>query len=284
MIRVEKLDFTYPKAPAQTLFGLDFEVGAGEVFGLLGPSGAGKSTTQSILIGLRRGHQGRVEIMDKAIEKWRGELYREIGVSFELPNHYLKLSARENLEYFRRIYGGEARSPEEVMALVGLEDAIDKPVGDFSKGMKNRLNLARSMLHRPRIWFLDEPTSGLDPVNVVRVRELIAQARDEGVTVVLTTHDMKTAEEVCDRVAFIVDGRLAAIDSPEALRRAHGRREVEVRWSADDGVQTRSFAFENLADDPAFLAALREPGLRSVHSQEASLESVFVEVTGRSIR
>jgi fluoroquinolone transport system ATP-binding protein len=286
MIRVEDLTYTYQSGSSPAVRGLTFEVEKGEVFGFLGPSGAGKTTTQNILIGLIKGWQGRVQVLNRPLLEWGADYYRSIGVSFEAPNHYLKLSARENLEYFRSLYDGTADTVEDVLAIVGLENDIDKAVGEFSKGMKGRLNFARSLMHRPELWFLDEPTVGLDPVNAKRIREIIQQRQAIGVTTVVTTHDMTTAEVVCDRVAFIIDGQIATIDAPDALRRRFGSREIEVCWVGvggdDDGAQR--FPLDGLADNTAFLDALRRGGLTTVHSQEATLEDVFVQVTGRSLQ
>ena len=286
MIHVEGLTFTYPGQSSPAVRELTFAVAEGEVFGFLGPNGAGKSTTQNVLIGLLRGWQGRLEVLGRPLEDWGTDYYWSIGVSFELPNHYLKLSARENLEYFRSLYDGKTDRVQDVLALVGLEDEIDKPVGQFSKGMKSRLNFARSLLHRPQLWFLDEPTSGLDPVNSVRVREIIRQRQQQGVTTLIQTHDMHTAEVVCDRVAFIIDGQIATIDTPDALRHRFGKREVEVSWAGTPGVDASAerFPLDNLADNHGFLDALRQPGLAAVHSQEATLEDVFVQVTGRALQ
>lgn len=284
MLRVQDLTFRYPKTQGPAVRGLSFDVEDGEVFGLLGPSGAGKSTTQNILIGLLRGYAGTIDVMGKPLSQWGPEYNRHIGVSFEFPNHYLKLTARENLEYFRALYGGETESAQSVMELVGLADAIDKPVGSFSKGMKNRLNFARSLLHRPRLWFLDEPTAGLDPVNAVRIREIVQAQQKRGITTFLTTHNMVSADLLCDRVAFIVDGQIAAIDRPETLRRKYGRREVEVTYAGGEGSQAQTFALDGLGENPDFLAALKSREIATIHSQETTLEDVFVQVTGRALQ
>jgi fluoroquinolone transport system ATP-binding protein len=279
MIHVEQLTFTYPSGETPAVRELTFDVKEGEVFGFLGPSGAGKSTTQNILIGLLTGWEGNVEVLDRPLAEWGADYYRKIGVSFELPNHYLKLTARENLSYFRALYDDNAEPVLDVLKLVGLDDDADKVVGEFSKGMKNRLSFARSLLHRPTLWFLDEPTAGLDPVNAVRVRELIRERQNDGVTTLISTHDMHTAEMLCDRVAFIVDGEIATIDSPDALRRQFGTREVELRHKEE----SLRFPLDGLADNEDFLEALRRPDLEALHSQESTLEDVFVQITGRSL-
>lgn len=284
MIEVEQLDFQYPKSASPTLHDLNFEVRSGEVFGFLGPSGAGKSTTQNILAGLLPAWSGQVKVFGKSLRDWGREYYNEVGVSFELPNHYSKLSARENLEYFRALYRCETLRPEQVLEWVGLDQDIDRVVADFSKGMKNRLNLARSLLHGPRLWFLDEPTSGLDPVSAKGVRELVRARQAEGVTCVLTTHDMVAAQDICDRVAFIIEGRIAEIGAPEDLKRKYGKRELElVRREGQNELRER-FSMDGLASNKDFLASLERGKLISMHSQECSLADVFVKVTGRELK
>ncbi len=283
MIQVESLSFTYPGGAQPAVRDLSFTVTEGEVFGFLGPSGAGKSTTQNILIGLIRGFQGTGTVMGKALSEWDSSYYREIGVSFEVPNHYLKLTARENLELFRTLHDGDAESVETVLEMVDLLEAIDVRVSDFSKGMKSRLTFARSLLHRPRLWFLDEPTAGLDPVNSRRIMDIVESRRRDGITTFLTTHDMMVADQLCDRVGFIVAGRLEVIDAPRALRHRYGKREVRVSWEDEAELVSAAFALDGLEDDTGFHETLRAHRIDSIHSQETTLEEVFIQVTGRTL-
>ena len=282
-VQVKDLSFRYPAASEPALRGMSFNIEEGEIFGFLGPSGAGKSTTQRVLLGLLRGWSGEITMLGKPLREWRAADYRRVGVSFESPNHYLKLSARENLGFFAALYPGcETESPESVLSEVGLLEAIDQRVESFSKGMKNRLNLARSLLHRPELWFLDEPTSGLDPVSARRIRELIEGRRQRGVTVFMTTHDMQTADLLCDRVAFVVDGTLAVTDAPRRLRLRYGQREIEVAYG-QEGRRRERFPLDGLSNNMAFMRILREERIETLHSQETTLEDVFVKVTGRGL-
>ncbi len=214
MIRVDDLSFTYRGAGTPTLRGLSFSIERGEVYGLLGPSGAGKSTTQRILMGLLRGFSGEAEIFGQPIGSLGRELYQRIGVSFELPAVYLRLTALENLKLFAALYEGPVRDPMEVLALVDLVDAAHQRVDQFSKGMKMRLNLCRALMHDPDLLFLDEPTTGQDPARSRVTRDLIRSLKARGKTIFLTTHNMAEAEEVCDRVGFLVDGRIPVTGSP----------------------------------------------------------------------
>lgn len=283
IIEVRDLSYRYPRAAEPALRGLGFAVAAGEIFGFLGPSGAGKSTTQKILTGLLGGYSGAASVLGRELARWRGDDYERVGVGFELPNHFMRLTARENLRYFAALYRGATRRPEELLGLVGLEGDADTPVGQFSKGMRSRLNLARALVHSPPLLFLDEPTSGLDPVNAARVKELIRAQRAAGKTIFLTTHTMAIAEELCDRVAFIVDGAIAVTDSPRALKLRYGAPTVRVEYRNGAGVAQRDFPLSGLAESAEFQALLRREGLQTIHSQEASLEQIFIEVTGRSL-
>jgi fluoroquinolone transport system ATP-binding protein len=283
LIEVDNLSFTYAGGKRPAAQGLRFEIEDGEVFGFLGPSGAGKTTTQNILIGLLKGYHGRVNVMGRELGEWGLDYYERIGVSFEFPNHYLKLTARENLEYFRSLYTGETDDPAELLQTVGLGEDMDVRVSQYSKGMKNRLNFARSLLHRPRLWFLDEPTTGLDPANSKNIRNIVKERQARGVTTFLTTHDMMVADELCDRVGFIVDGELKIIDSPKALKRRYGTRTVKVELQSDDGAGPREFALDGLGEDKDFLRLIREHRVEAIHSQETTLEKVFLEITGRAL-
>lgn len=284
MIHVGNLTFTYHGADRPAVQGLDFAVRPGEIFGFLGPSGAGKSTTQKILIRLLRDFRGSVRVFDRDLRSWDEEYYERIGVSFELPNHYTKLTGIENLRYFGSLYEGEVADPASLLELVGLEDDGDMLVSQYSKGMKNRLSVARAFLNDPQLLFLDEPTTGLDPVNARRIKDLINAQKDGNRTVFLTTHDMTVADELCDRVAFIVEGRIELIDAPHALRLRYGRPEVRVEYEVDEGSAFEEFPLAGLADNAAFLTLLRERRVTTIHTQEATLESVFIEVTGRRLR
>ncbi len=284
VIAVSDLTYTYPKTTEPAVRGMDFTVAPGEIFGFLGPSGAGKSTTQKLLIGLLRGHGGRMLVWGRDPLDWGSDYYQRIGVSFELPNHYLKLTGAENLQFFASLYDGATQDPRNLLEAVGLTEAADIRVGKYSKGMQMRLTFARALLNDPELIFLDEPTSGLDPVNARRVKDMVLDLKDRGRTVFLTTHDMATADELCDRVAFVVDGRIVALDAPTELKIARSRRLVRVEYRAPEGtLQTAEFPMDGLADDPDFHSVLRSHHVETIHSREASLDEVFVDVTGRSL-
>jgi fluoroquinolone transport system ATP-binding protein len=283
VIEVDDLTFRYPKTAAPAVKGMSFTVDRGEVFGFLGPSGAGKSTTQKILTGLLTGHGGRAAVWDRDPADWGGEYYQRIGVSFELPNHYQKLTALENLQFFAALYAGPTEDPMALLESVDLAASAHTRVGQFSKGMQMRLVFARALLHRPELLFLDEPTSGMDPVNARRVKDIVRQLREQGHTVFLTTHDMATAEELCDRVAFVVDGRIAALDTPTEHKISRSRRTVRVTYRNGIDLEYKDFPLDGLADDETFRALTREHHIEALHSQEANLEDVFIDVTGRSL-
>lgn len=283
MINVNNLTFTYTGTTEPAIKDISFIVQPGEIFGFLGPSGAGKSTTQKILFRLLQGFQGSVQVFERDLREWGYDYFEQVGVSFEMPNHYTKLTARENLRYFGALYQGNVKNPDELLEMVGLLDDADTLVSQFSKGMKNRLSVARSLVNNPKLLFLDEPTAGLDPVNARKVKDLIKAQKDAGKTVFLTTHDMNIADELCDRVAFIVDGKLNVIDSPRELKLRYGKPEVRVEFGVNGKTEQRDFELAGLADNAEFLKLLREGGVRTLHTQEATLENIFIQMTGRSL-
>jgi fluoroquinolone transport system ATP-binding protein len=279
-IEVAGLRYTYPGGDAEVVRGLTFDVRAGEIFGFLGPSGAGKSTTQKILTGVVRGHAGMVRVFGRDLTELGRDYYERIGVSFEFPALYGKLTGVENLEFFRRLYRGRTEEPETLLARVGLSDAARRRAGEYSKGMKMRLGLCRALVHRPSLLFLDEPTTGQDPGNARLVKDLILEQRAGGATVFLTTHDMTVAAELCDRVAFIVVGEIVLVDAPRALMVRHGRRTVRVEYRDDGAVRAREFELDGLGTHAEFLTLLRERPIETIHTLDATLEDVFLRVTG----
>lgn len=283
MIEVRGLHYTYPNRKEPTLRGLDFVIPPGEIFGFLGPSGAGKSTTQKLLIGVLKGYQGSIKVMGNEIRDTGPDYYERIGVAFEFPNFYSKFSVLDNLKLFRSLYKGETEDPMKLLEQVDLTDAANMKVSQLSKGMKMRLNFCRALQHDPEILFLDEPTSGLDPVNAHRMKELILAKKAAGKTVLITTHNMQAAEELCDRVAFIVDGEIKLIDSPRELKLRKGRKEVRVEYSRDGELKRAVFSLDGIGENSQFLKLIQNFPLETIHSQEASLEQIFIEVTGRQL-
>lgn len=280
-IEVGGLRYTYPSAAEPAVHDMTFAVERGEIFGFLGPSGAGKTTTQLIMIGLLHGWTGSVRLLGRDLSRWSRELYDHIGVSFELPAGYVRLTVREDLEHFALLHGTPPRDIDTVLGDVGLADARDRLVGAPSKGMRVRLNLARAMVHRPQVLFLDEPTSGLDPVTARSIRAVIAGERDRGATVFVTTHDMTTADSLCDRIAFVVDGRIVACDRPRALKLRNRPRQIRVEYRVGTDLRTRLFAVGDT--DDALAKLLTTADVETVHTTEATLDDVFVDVTGRAL-
>ncbi len=284
MLKVQNLEFTYPKSNKKAVNGVSFEIKKGEIFGFLGPNGAGKTTTQKVIIGLLRGYGGNVEILGKNLQSWKTDLYNRIGVGFELPNHYQKLTALENLELFASFYRRRTIPPMQLLKMVELEEDANQRVGTFSKGMKSKLNFARSLLNDPEVLFLDEPTTGLDPINSRLIKNIIKQQRKAGKAIFLTTHNMTDADELCTRVGFIVEGKLTLIESPKELKIKHGKKVVKVEYLKNDELISQEFDLKNLAGNNNFLSLLRTGNVQTIHTEEASLEDIFIKATGRHLK
>ncbi|MDR1559128.1 MAG: ABC transporter ATP-binding protein [Clostridiales bacterium] len=283
LINVQDAFLKYPGAKDDTIQGVSFEIKQGEIFGFLGPSGAGKSTLQKILTGVLREYRGNVRVFDAEVKYRTNAYYENIGVDFEFPNFYGKFTALENLKYFASLYAAKQADPMPLLARVGLSSDANKKVSGYSKGMKTRLGFVRCLLHDPELLFLDEPTSGLDPANARILKDMILEEKSKGKTVILTTHNMRDAEELCDRVAFIVDGRIKAIDAPAALRRSGADTRVEYSVIMK-GTETRHICLlSKLGAAAEFRSALDAGTLKSIHSKEETLEDVFIALTGRRL-
>ena len=284
MIHVKGLTYTYPGSNHPVLKKISFDISRGEIFGFLGPSGAGKSTTQKVLNGLLRGYKGTVEVNDHNMSGIKRAFYEKIGVAFEFPNLYLKLTALENLKLFGSFFHSPTRDPEQLLEMVNLHEDRDTRVEAFSKGMKMRLNFVRAMLNSPEVLFLDEPTAGLDPGNSRIMKDIILDLQKSGVTVFLTTHNMADAGELCNRLAFMVEGTLPVIDTTRNLRLKHGRKVVRIDY-LDNRVQNSSeFDLKDLSSNAKFHEILRNNEILTIHTMEASLEDIFIKVTGQNLQ
>ncbi|MDE6406215.1 MAG: ABC transporter ATP-binding protein [Lachnospiraceae bacterium] len=281
MIEVGNLTFSYGKEK-QTLHGLNFKVEDGEIFGFLGPNGSGKSTTQKILTGILKGHGGQVSLFGQDIAGVHTRaFFQKIGVLFEFPYLYANLSAMDNLKYFSSFYPAEQlRDIGALLEKLEFKTGfLKKPVSTYSKGMRQRVSMARALISNPRLLFLDEPTSGLDPAGAVLFRRIIEEERKKGTTVFLTTHNMLDAELLCDRVAFISNGNIVALDSPKKLKEQNSRKRVRI-----------AYLYQGKREEKTMEASELETGLPfphdemiSIHSEEPTLEDIFIQYTGRGL-
>ncbi len=283
MISVKNLYHSYNNDDNYAVHDISFEVAKGETFGFLGPSGAGKSTTQGILTGLLKLQKGEVTVAGYDISKVRNERFNKIGVSFEQSNVYSKLTAKENLKFYARLFDVPTRDPDELIRLVGLEGKEKIRAGEFSKGMKHRLTFARSMINKPELWFLDEPTTGLDPAIAATIKDIIKQQQKKGVTSFLTTHNMYIADELCDRVAFIIDGQIKLIDTPKNLKLQYGKKLIDIEYVKDGKVEKETLKTVDEKDKKRIAEIINSYDIQTMHSKEATLEEIFIEVTGREL-
>lgn len=283
MISVKNLSHSYSNNDKLAVKNISFEIQKGETFGFLGPSGAGKSTTQGILTGLLKLQQGEVIVAGYDMNKVQNERFNKIGVSFEQSNVYSKLTAYENLKYYADLFDVETKDPLELLKMVGLENRANDRAGDFSKGMKHRLTFARSMINNPELWFLDEPTTGLDPAIAKNIKDIIKEQKQKGVTIFLTTHNMYIADELCDRVAFIIDGEIKLIDTPKNLKQKYGKKLIEVEYIKDNQNIKETIKTITKEDRQKIADIIENYDIVSMHSKEATLEEIFIQVTGRGL-
>ncbi|WP_394918340.1 ABC transporter ATP-binding protein [uncultured Robinsoniella sp.] len=259
---------------------VNLKIKEGEIFGLLGPSGAGKTTLIKILTGQLKPDRGEGKIFGKSCSRLDREDYKMIGMVLDNSGLYDRLSCYDNMLLPARIYGVDKKRIEELLKRVGLEDAAKKAVEKLSKGMRQRLVLARAMLHSPKLLFLDEPTSGLDPAVTQTIHGLLQELKQEGTTIFLTTHNMDEAYRLCDHVALLNDGRIVEYGVPEELCRKYNTQNIITILCKDKSMVKLKNTREN-ADK--IMGYFQDECVESIHSSEPNLETVFVELTGRRL-
>ena len=262
------------------LNGIDLKIGKGRVFGLLGPSGAGKTTLIKLLTGQLPTDGGEARILGKEVEKLSGKDKKKIGIMMDHFGLYERFSCYENLKIFADLYGVPKNQIVIKLREVGLYDSIKTPAMKLSKGMRNRLQLARVFLQEPEIMFLDEPTSGLDPANTEEIHRLILDKVQKGCTVFLTTHNMTEAEKLCDTIALLNEGCIVEQGCPkEICRKYNNQKKLYIHRydGGDEELLNNSTAAERV------YRLMQEEQIETIHSTEPNLESVFMELTGKRL-
>jgi len=257
--------------------GISFAVAEGEIFGLLGHNGAGKTTTIRMLTGRTRPSAGRASIAGFYVVADLDQIKPIINLVFEDANLYERLTGRDNLAMFARLYGVPVSRADELLEMLDLTEAAKRRVKTYSTGMKQRLVIARALINSPKVLFLDEPTRGLDPASARELRELIVKLAAGGTTVVLTTHYMNEADELCDRVAFLQEGKIVALDSPQELKLKYGRRAAKVLL---DNREEREIDLTSPADAQTLSNWMSQGRVMTLHSEEGTLEDVFINIAG----
>ncbi len=281
-ITVENLTYRYGEILA--VDHINFEVGSGEIFGFLGPNGAGKTTTVKMLTGQLRPAEGKAVLLGYDVARQTGKVKAHIGVCFEQTNLYEQMSALENLSLFAHLFDINGFDGFAMLKRVGLAGREKDKVSNYSKGMKQRLMVARSLVNRPQIIFMDEPTAGLDPVSSEAIGNIIQEERQRGATVFLTTHDMWEADKLCDRVAFMNQGKIAALDTPRSLKQLYGKRSLVAEVAAaDGGVEKKEISMDREDTAGAVARLFSQDKIITLHSEEATLEDIFIMVTGRRL-
>ena len=276
---VEVRDLAKRYGDTRALDGVSFSTAPGEIFGLLGHNGAGKSTTIRILTGRTRPTGGEARVLGHRVPDEMALVRDRINLVPESPTVYGRMTAKENLELFCTLYDVPRSRADEALERVRLTHAAKRKAKTFSTGMTQRLLLARALINAPRVLFMDEPTRGLDPRSAHELHLLVEELALGGTTILLTTHDMHEADRLCDRVAFLADGRIVALDTPHALKLALGTT-PEVDVVLDDGASMRL----RLDTDGTRLQELvRDGRVRTVHSCEPTLADVFIALAGRSL-
>lgn len=259
---------------------INFEIEKGTVFGLLGPSGAGKTTIIKILTGQLIASEGEAFLIGKNSAKLSGDDYNSIGIMMDNFGLYERMSCYDNLKFFCKILGTPVSQIGEVLTKVGLKDACKTSVSDLSKGMRNRMLLARAILSNPEVLFLDEPTSGLDPKTTKEIHQLILDMKGKGTTIFLTTHNMTEAEKLCESIALLNEGEIIEAGNPKEICRKYNYQK-KLLLHLQDG---RDVVLGHTKDDYEKVKKYLDAGqIETIHSTEPNLETVFIELTGRKL-
>ena len=277
-------DIYYNYDKIQAVKGITFKVQEGEIFGFLGPNGAGKSTTIKMLTGQMFPKSGKITILGLDITKKTCKIQEQIGICFERTNLYEQMSAIENLVFFAKLYGVKKLDAEALLTRVDLSHREQDRVENFSKGMNQRLMVARALVNKPKILFLDEPTEGLDPTSAEKIRNVILEERERGATVFLTTHDMFEADKLSDRVAFINEGEIVALDTPHNLKQTYGKRAIRAQIKTENGeLEEKEILMDNSQTAQNMHTLFDTENVVTIHSEEATLEDIFIHLTGRGL-
>jgi ABC-2 type transport system ATP-binding protein len=281
VIQAKNITYSYNKKLA--VDHISFGIGKGEILGFLGPNGAGKTTTLKMLTGQLLPQDGEISVLGIDVKKDIRKIKSQIGVCFEEKNLYEDMSAVENLTFFASLFGIKNFDVKFLLKRVGLSVDRKDRVLNYSKGMKQRLMVARALVNEPKVLFLDEPTDGLDPVSAEDIRNVILEEKRKGVTVFLTTHDMMEADKLSDRVAFINEGKIAALDTPDNLKHRYGKRVLKIRYLEDKDVKEEEINLESEDIGRNIQDMLSKNNVLDMHTEEATLEDIFKLLTGRKL-
>ncbi len=265
----------------EVLNNISFEVKKNEIFGLLGPSGAGKTTTIKILTSQIIPTSGQAIVLDNDVYSFDRRILSRVGILSDNSGVYERLTVWDNLKLFGDICGADKKFMEDILERVGLGNDKRTIIKKLSKGMKQRLLLARAIINKPELLFLDEPTSSLDPSIANEIHKLLKEINSQGTTIFLTTHDMVEADKLCDRIAFLNNGTIVEIDSPENLKLKYSKPVIQIRLR---GYDKRISLIKNAENAEKIKSWILSDELEAIHSYEPSIEDIFLKVTGRKLK
>ncbi|WP_238881861.1 ABC transporter ATP-binding protein [Clostridium sp. YIM B02551] len=259
---------------------VSFNIKEGEIFGFLGPSGAGKTTTIKLLTSQLSPTSGEIKVFGKNVISNRKEIFENTGILSDTSGVYERLSVQDNLMLYADITGTPKGNVKEVLEQMGMSEYSKKEGKKLSKGMRQRLMLARAVIHKPKLLFLDEPTSSLDPGTTLEIHKMLKKLNKEGTTIFLTTHNMEEADKLCHRVAFLNDGEIVDIGNPEELKLKYTNDNIKVILKDEN---KEIMIKNNLEGAKAIKSWIEEGRLLTIHSMEPSLEKIFLNLTGREL-